>query len=217
VCGHVIGVGNLKAAPMKRLIALLLLLPLFAAGPAFAMTEAEALKKVEGYFNGITTLQARFLQTDSDGKTHEGDLYISRPGKMRLVYDPPTPMLLVADGTFLIYVDTQMKDASHIDLNDTPAGLLLKQNLSFSDPAVKVGGVKFGAGTVEITASMAKDPAAGKLTMVFTEQPFEFKQWRVVDAQRKEVTVAIYEAKTGVKLDKALFRYDARKPSGDRD
>ena len=80
---------------------------------------------------------------------------------MRLVYDPPAQMLMVADGKFLIYVDTQLKDVSHIDLNDTPAGLLLKKDLSFTDPAVKLLGVKQGAGTVEITAAMAKDPAAG--------------------------------------------------------
>lgn len=202
---------------MKTFAALFLGLSLLVTRTASATTEAEALKKAESYFNAISTLQARFLQTDPDGTTHEGDLYISRPGKMRLAYDPPTPMLLVADGAFLIHVDTQMKDTSHIDLNDTPAGLLLKQNLSFSDPSVKLGGVKIGANTIEITAAMAKDPAAGKLTMVFTDAPFEFKQWRVVDAQRKEVMVSLFELKPGVKLDKNLFRYDARKESRDRD
>src|SRR4051812_44273663 len=173
---------------MKRRTALALI-PLFFIRPAFALTEAQALKKVEDYFNAITTLKARFTQTDPDGTSHDGDLYISRPGKMRLVYDPPSPILMVADGTFLNYVDTKMKDTSSVALGDTPAGLLLKQNLSFSDPTIKMGGVKFGAGPIEITASMAKDPTAGKLTLVYTESPFEFKQWRVVDAQRKEVVV----------------------------
>ena len=100
---------------------------LLFASPAFALTDAEALAKAEQYLNGISTLQARFTQVNPDGSSNEGDLYISRPGKMRLVYDPPTPMLMVADGVFLIYVDTQMKDVSHIDLNDTPAGLLLRK------------------------------------------------------------------------------------------
>ena len=135
---------------------------------------------------------------------------------MRLVYDPPTPMLMVADGAFLIYVDTEMNDASHINLSDTPAGLLLKDNLSFSDSDVRLGGVKLGAGMVEITTSMANDTAAGKLTLVFSDAPFELRQWRVVDAQNKEVAVTIFEARRGVKLDSALFRYDARR-SGERD
>ncbi len=192
---------------------------LMLAAPAQALTEQEsaALKKAESYLNGVTTLQARFVQVNPNGTSHEGDLYLSRPGKMRLVYDPPTPMLMVADGVFLIYVDTEMKDVSHVDLNDTPAGLLLKENLSFSDASVKLGGVTLGAGTVEITAAMAKDPAAGRLTMVFSESPLELKQWRVVDAQRKEVIVTLFDAKMGVALDKALFRYDTRKERRDRD
>ena len=190
---------------------------LFAA-PAFALTEAEtaALKRAEGYLNGISTLQARFVQVNPDGSSHEGDLYISRPGKMRLAYDPPTPMLMVADSKFLIYVDTQMKDVSHIDLNDTPAGLLLKKDLVFTDSDIKLAGVKAATGTVEVTASMARDPAAGKLTLVFTEAPFELKQWRVIDAQRKEVVVTLDNIRLGGKMDADLFRYDAKKRGQDR-
>src|SRR3954462_7908104 len=126
-----------------RRLSVMLMLCLFTA-PAGAADENKAalLKKAETYLNGITAMQSRFVQVDADGTSHEGDLYISRPGKMRLVYDPPTKMLMVADGKFLIYVDKEMNDVSHIDLNDTPAGLLLKSNLSFSDPAVKLIGVK---------------------------------------------------------------------------
>ena len=202
----------------KILFCLALVLVCFSGAPSFALTaeETDALKRAEAYLNNIQTLKARFLQVNPDGSSVEGDVYISRPGRMRLAYDPPTPMMLVADGAFLIYVDTEMKDASHIDLNDTPAGLLLRENLSFTDSSVKLGGVKLGPGTVEITASMAKDPSAGKLTLVFSDKPFELKQWRVLDAQNKEVTVSLFNAQSGVKLDGSLFRYETRK-SGDRD
>ena len=187
-----------------------------AVSSAYALTpeETAALKRAEAYLNGVKTLKARFLQVNPDGNSHEGDVYVSRPGRMRLVYDPPTPMLMVADGTFLIYVDTEMMDVSHISLDDTPAGLLLKENLSFTDPGVKLGGVKLGPGTVEVTASMSKDPSAGKLTLVFSDAPFELRQWRVLDAQNKEVAVTLFDAKTGVPLDKDLFRYDARRSGG---
>jgi len=202
----------------KILLSLTIVLMGLWSTQAFALTDAEtaALKQAETYLNGVKTLKARFLQVNPDGGSVEGDVYVSRPGRMRLVYDPPTPMLMVADGAFLIYVDTEMKDASHISLDDTPAGILLKDNLSFTDPAVKLLGVKQGAGTLEITTAMAKDPSVGKLTLVFSTAPFELKQWRVLDAQNKEVAVTIYDAKTGVSLDRALFRYETRK-SGDRD
>ena len=205
-------------AKVFRLVALLIAVvfagPIFA-GPALAAdaadaADAEALKKAEAYLNSVTTLKSRFVQVNPDGGNYNGDLYISRPGRMRLVYDAPTPMLMVADGKFLIYVDTQMNDASHLDLNDTPAGLILKENLSFSDPSVKLIEVKRGPGTLEITAAMAKDPGMGKLTLVFSDAPFELRQWRVVDAQNKEVVVTLENAQKGVSLDRSLFRYDAR-------
>lgn len=202
----------------KILLSLSVALLAFAGVEAHALTEAEtaSLKQAETYLNGVKTMKARFLQVNPDGASVEGDVYVSRPGRMRLVYDPPTPMLMVADGAFLIYVDTEMKDASHISLDDTPAGILLKDNLSFTDPAVKLLGVKKGAGTLEISTAMAKDPSAGKLTLVFSTAPFELKQWRVLDPQNKEVAVTIYDAKVGVALDRMLFRYETRK-SGDRD
>jgi outer membrane lipoprotein-sorting protein len=188
------------------------------ASPAFALTEAEsaAVKKAEAALNAVTTMKSRFLQVNADGSSHEGDFYLQRPGKMRLVYDPPTPMLMVADGVFLIYVDKEMDDVSHVSLNETPAGLLLKKDLSFSDPNVKLLGVKLGAGTVEITATQAKDPAAGKLTFVFSDSPYELRQWRVVDAQNKEVQVTLQNPSYGVKVDPKLFRYDQRREGAER-
>ena len=135
------------------------------------------------------------------GSTKAGPEFISAP----------------ADGKFLIYVDKEMDDVSHVDLNDTPAGLLLKANMSFADPAVKLIGVKQGPGTVEITAAQSKEPAAGQLTFVFNESPYELKQWRVLDAQNKEVRVTLQSARPGVKLDSKLFSYDARKQKSDRD
>ncbi len=203
---------------LRKILLSLAVFASLATSHAFALTpeETAAVKKAEDYLNAIKTLKARFLQVNPDGKSVEGDVYVSRPGRMRLVYDPPTPMLMVADGSFLIYVDTEMKDASHVGLDDTPAGLLLKENLSFTDPGVKLGGVKLGPGTVEITASMTKDPSAGKLTLVFSDAPFELRQWRVIDAQNKAVSVTLFDAKPGVPLDKNLFRYDTRR-SGDRE
>ena len=73
---------------------------------------------------------------------------------------------------------------------------------------------------MEITATQTKDSAAGKLTFVFADGPFELKQWRVVDAQNKEVRVTLSNPAVGVKLDPKLFKYDARKESrakSDRD
>lgn len=195
---------------------------LFGAGIAWpraslALTEPEAaaVKRAEAYMNALGNLQSRFLQVNPDGSTHEGELFVSRPGKMRINYDPPAQMLVVATGKWLIYVDQEVRETSYLDLNDTPAGLLLKANMSFSEKAVKLQRVRLGKNTVEITAAQAKDPATGALTFVFSDAPFELRQWRVLDAQKQEVTVTLMEPRFGGKLDAKLFEYI--EPDDDRD
>ena len=65
------------------------------------LTEADRalVKRVEDYLNGLTTLQARFLQSSSNGSYAEGDIYVERPSRMRFEYDPPVPLLIIAAGS----------------------------------------------------------------------------------------------------------------------
>jgi outer membrane lipoprotein-sorting protein len=169
--------------------------------------ETALLEKASAYLNGIDTLQARFLQVDARGGVAEGDLYIDRPGKMRLEYDPPTPVLIVADGFYVIYVDLELDEPSYLDIDDTPAGFLLDPEWSFTDASVDVRNIRQEPGVIEITAADANDPTAGELTFVFSEGPFQLRQWRVKDAQSQEVTVTLYETQTGVDFDSDLFTY----------
>ena len=57
--------------------------------------------KIETYLRGISTLKARFVQTDNYGQQTAGDFYLSRPGKMRFQYDAPLTDFIVALGPFI--------------------------------------------------------------------------------------------------------------------
>ncbi len=201
---------------MKKFILALAATTLFS-NAALALTDAEqaAVKRAEEYMNNLGNLQSRFIQVNPDGSSHEGELFVSRPGKMRINYDPPAPMLVVATGKWLIYVDKEIDETSYLDLNDTPAGLLLKPNMSFTDKAVQLKSVRLGKNTVEITAAQSKDPSTGLLTFVFSDAPFELRQWRVLDAQKQEVTVTLAEPRFGGKIDPKIFEY--KEPDDDRD
>ncbi|MBY0431339.1 MAG: outer membrane lipoprotein carrier protein LolA, partial [Rhodospirillales bacterium] len=101
-------------------MALLLAAPAWAARPVqLSAQDLADVQRVEDYLNGITTLQARFLQASPNGATAEGTAYISRPGKMRLAYDPPSPILVVADGRMLVYYDSELKETSYAPLDST--------------------------------------------------------------------------------------------------
>jgi len=197
---------------MKFLSSVCLAASLVVIGSTSSANEVEddaaLLARASAYLNKIDTLQARFLQIDGRGGVAEGDLYVDRPGKMRLAYDPPTPILIVADGSYVIYVDLELGEPSYLDIDDTPAGFLLEPDWSFTDDDVIVKNILRQPGVIEITASRADDPSAGDLTFVFSDGPFELRQWRVKDTQSQEVTVTLFETKTGLAFDSNLFRYE---------
>ncbi len=165
------------------------------------------IAKAEDYLNGVTTLKARFMQVAPDGSTVEGTVYMSRPGRMRLEYDPPSPILVVANGTFLIYHDKQLEQTNYLDLDDTPAGILLQPQVKLNGDDLKVLRVSHQPGILDITVTKRNDSSDGKLTLVFTERPFELRQWQVVDKQGQLTTVSLFDAETGVKLDRSLFKF----------
>jgi outer membrane lipoprotein-sorting protein len=164
------------------------------------------IARVETYLNDIRTMSARFMQVSDTGGTAEGKLFLSRPGKLRLEYDPPVPILMVANGGFLIHYDKQLKAVTHLPIDSTPAGLLVRERIALSGD-VTVSAVERGPGSLRLTLLQSKEPQAGKITLVFGERPFGLSNWQVVDAQGNVTRVALIEPRVGVPLDPALFRF----------
>jgi outer membrane lipoprotein-sorting protein len=185
------------------------LLALFtAASASAALTPADQkeVDRAETYLNAVTILRAHFLQVAPDGSTAEGTLSLSRPGRLRLDYDPPTPMIILANGDWLVYHDSQLDHTSYVDIDSTPAALLVKKDLHLNADGATVTGVARKPGLVEISAVKEKDPRQGKITLIFSEAPYQLKQWLVTDAQGQTTTVSLYDPKTDVKFDPNIFR-----------
>ncbi|MDW8444454.1 MAG: outer membrane lipoprotein carrier protein LolA [Acetobacteraceae bacterium] len=107
-------------------------IPDAAPAPLSAADRAD-LARLEAYLDGIRTLTARFVQVDARGGTATGRLWLSRPGRMRFEYDPPSPILLVADGTFVIFHDRSVMQTTHIPLGTTPLSLLLAERIRLDE------------------------------------------------------------------------------------
>jgi outer membrane lipoprotein-sorting protein len=163
--------------------------------------------RVEAYLNGIQTLQSRFLQISENGGTAEGSFYLSRPGRLRLDYDPPVPILLVTRGSFLVHYDKELKAVTYLPIDSTPAGLLVRERIELSGD-VTVIGVNRSPGALRVSVVQTKDANAGKLTLTFSERPFALSNWEVVDAQGLQTRVTLVEPRTGIALDPALFRFN---------
>jgi outer membrane lipoprotein-sorting protein len=164
------------------------------------------IARVEAYFNAIRTLRARFVQVADNGAIAEGTFYLSRPGRLRLEYDPPDPNLLVANGTFLIHYDSSLGSVAHLPLNSTPAGILVREKVAFAGD-LAVTQVERSGGALRLTVTQTEDPQAGRITFVFGDKPLQLVKWQVIDGQGRRTEVSLAQAEVNIALDPALFRF----------
>lgn len=197
------------------IIGLLAVSPVILSGPAQAAALSDRdradVTQAENYMNGITSLKAHFLQFSDTGGQAEGTAYLSRPGKLRLQYDPPSPLLLLADGSFLIVDDKRDDNPSYIPLDSTPAGILVRKHVDLLGGDVKVTKVSHQPGVVTISMVSPDDPDQGQLALVFSERPFQLRQWQVTDAQGQVTTVSLFNVETGIPLNSNLFIYENKR------
>ena len=185
--------------------------PAFANAPASVTLDAEdqsSLRKVETYLDGIKSLKADFLQTNQDGSTAQGQVWLSRPGKMRFQYQPPVPLEIVSNGDYVAVDDTELKHVDFYPVESTPVWFLLREGIKLSGD-VTVTRFEQGAKALRITCVQTKDPGAGSITLVFGEDPLQLRQWTIVDQQEHVTTVALQNVDAGAAVDSAMFKLPA--------
>lgn len=176
----------------------------FAAG---ASAQQADVAQVEQYFNSIRTVQARFVQTNPDGSTVQGTLSISRPGKMRFEYDPPSQLKVVADGWQVTMWDPATRDFGQWPIGWTAASFLVKEPFKLSGD-ITVEEVRRTGGLLEITMVQTRKPQEGKIIVRLAENPLQLRGWSIIDARNNRVNVALSDLKTGIPLAASLFKYD---------
>lgn len=166
------------------------------------------LDRVQKYLDDLHTLKAHFLQVAPDGGLSEGTAWLDRPGRMRFQYDPPAPFLLVANYGELVFHDSQLQQTSTIPLGRTPLGILLADRVQLSGD-VTVTHLTRLPGQLQVSLVRTATPSEGTLTLIFSDTPLVLKQWTVVDAQRKETRVTLYNVQLGGSFDQDLFNVAA--------
>jgi outer membrane lipoprotein-sorting protein len=175
------------------------------AQPAAVLDDAAKadIARIERYLNELTTLDSRFVQFSAQGIA-EGRFVLSRPGNMRIEYEDPVPVLMVASGYLLMYHDRDLIQTTYLPVSETPAGLLLDEQIQLSGD-VTITGFERGPATLRLTVIETETPDAGSVTLAFEDAPLRLIKWQVKDAQGNDVDVALQEPTFGVEVDGGLF------------
>ncbi len=195
---------------------LLLALPAVAeaANDKLSAADRQSVKQVESYLLGISTLTAKFVQIDPNGALSRGDLYLRRPGRLRFEYDPPTPILVVADGVWLILFDKELKQANRWPVGDTPLGVLVAGEIDLLKDLI-IDRVKRDAGSLKVRFRNPDRPDEGSLELVFAAPALELRSWRATDAQGGLTNVTLSNIQRDITLDPKLFVFHDPAPDQD--
>ena len=164
------------------------------------------IARAEAYLNTLRTLKARFQQIAPNGQTSGGQAWLERPGRMRFQYDPPAPFLLVAGHGLLVFNDSQLQQTSNLPLDRTPLGILLRDNLKLSGD-ITVTGITRYPGQLQLTLIRTASPSDGSITLIFADSPLALRSWTVIDAQRRDTRISLFDVELGGTFDQKLFTF----------
>jgi outer membrane lipoprotein-sorting protein len=179
----------------------------FAAdAAALSGADRKVVKRIEAYLNAIRTMTARFIQAEPNGWIAEGALYLQRPGKMRIEYDPPHRFLMVTTGRMLIVYDGKTDATMHLPVSTSPVAFLLGDRVDLTHQA-DIKRVERRPNAYVITVS-ERGGGSAALRLVFRKKPFGIKEWTVIDARRKKTRVVLLDPQFGHPIPRVKFLFE---------
>jgi outer membrane lipoprotein-sorting protein len=168
-----------------------------------------SLAQISQYLNGLQTAQGGFTQINQDGTLSTGTISIKRPGRIRFDYAAPDNTLVIGGGGSLAIFDPRSNAGpERYPLNQTPLGLILRDNVNL-DQADMVTGVTSDGTTTTVTAQDPDHPEYGNIQLVFTGNPVELRQWIVTDDLGAQTTVVMNDMVAGGRVRDILFNIQA--------
>ncbi len=173
---------------------------------AFDGSQRSLVDRVSTYLSGVQSLVGSFVQVGPDGSRNEGQFYISKPGKVRFEYNPPSPIDVIADGSSVVVRDRKLATQDLYPLSQTPLRFLLADKI---DLLRDTNVVSVSADDVFTTVVIEEKQAlvgTHRLMLMFGAKDFQLRQWTVTDPQGYDTTVAVYNLDASKKPDPGMFK-----------
>ena len=189
---------------MKKFILYIFLIFFIYQKKIFSLDE-KLLNQLENYLNQFNNISSQFIQSSSNGSQETGEILISKPGKLRIEYKKNNKLLIVADGKWLHYFDTDLNEIQSVIIEKSPAWILLKKNINLKKDFNIYKLIK-KSGKITLTLVDKNIENIEKIELIFSVNPIKLKKWIITDNQEIETTVALLNIKKEKKFKTKTFK-----------
>jgi outer membrane lipoprotein-sorting protein len=162
--------------------------------------------RVNAYFNQVSSLKGTFVQTSANSKRLRGKFYVQRPGRFRLDYAPPSKLVVVSDGRHVAIQDYDLKTDDRWELDQTPFGLLLRQNVDLLRDA-RLFEVQETSDTIIVVFESKSSQTSGPIKLFLGNGPtLELKKWITRDLQGRDTQIEVSDMVRVDELSPDLFK-----------
>ena len=196
---------------MKKLIVLIICILLFTDNSQAKKIDQNDLNLVLRYLNTLKTLTGGFKQSSDEYQATGEFLLKRRPndkGSLKLVYDPPAVILMIAHKDTLVYYDKADDQVTYLDVEDTPLSFLLAPKVKIPTDHI----TSFYSDEKVIVINLQQPDQAEKLILTFNRKPFQLLKWTIIDSSNIITHVKLHDLKHDLTVrDKAFIFKRKRK------
>lgn len=198
---------------MRALVFALIAAAVLAASPpaqaqsAAGLVDEAVVDRAVDYLNRVRTLQAKFVQRDERGRVYTGRLWMERPGRLRLEYDPPLKDVIWSEGGFVKHFDAALEAVTHVPRHLTPAWFLLDGKVEITED-IEVLATADLEKRYFVTLAQAGRLADGRITLAFDAAPERIAGWTVTSGEGAITQVDLVEVSVGQPIRAKVFQYE---------
>jgi outer membrane lipoprotein-sorting protein len=171
-----------------------------------AAAQTASAQRIADHFSRVKTMMGEFVQFGPDGEQTGGKFYIQRPGKVLFLYEEPSNIRVVSDGSTVVVNNKKLDTWDTYPLAKTPLKLVLGDEIDLGGNRVKKVEEKSDLTTVVMEDRQVFGDS--RITMMFDPQNHDLRQWTIRDAKGKDTTVMIFNVKEGVTFGPKTFHID---------
>ena len=166
---------------------------------------ADIVQKAESWFANVKTMRADFTQIASDGSAAEGKIVMRRPSRLKITYEGVPALNLIATPAWLHVDQPVERRVSSYPISETPLSLILTDPVSLRPAGYETIVTARAGGITQIAINKDNGEGAGRLTLEFTDRPFQLRRWIVEDVAGVKTSVTLQNMAFGLPVENAEF------------